>query len=48
MHTDNYSPSKKKICMWEHVWSWVKLRILFNEEKVTNMIRQLRGVIAFV
>jgi len=19
--------------MWEHVWSWIKLRILFNEEE---------------
>jgi len=27
--------------MWEHVWSWIKLRILFNEDKVMNMIRRL-------
>jgi len=42
---DNSFPCRNKICMWEHVWSWIKLRILFNEEEVTNMIRKLVGVI---
>jgi len=45
MNTDNYFPCIKKICMWEPVWSWIKLRILFKEEEVTNMIRKLVGVI---
>jgi len=39
MYTDNYFPCRKKICMWEHVWNWIKLRILFN------MISKLVGVI---
>jgi len=42
---DNYFPCMKKICMWEHVWSGIKLRILFNEEETINMIRKLVGVI---
>jgi len=42
---DNYFPCRKNICMWEHVWSWIKLRILFNEEEVIKMIRKLVGVI---
>jgi hypothetical protein len=39
---DNYFPCRRKICMWEHVWSWIKL---FNEEETINMIRKLVGVI---
>jgi len=45
MYTDNYFPCRKKICMWEHVWSWIKLRILFNKEEVIKMIRRLTRVI---
>jgi len=41
---DNYFPCRKKICLWEHVWSWIKLRILFKEEEM-DMIRKLMGVI---
>jgi len=37
MHTDkrhdNYFPCRRKICIWEHVWSWIIQRILFNEEE---------------
>jgi len=33
MHKDNYFPCRRKICMWEHVWSSTKQRILFNEEE---------------
>jgi hypothetical protein len=36
---DSYFPCRKKLCMWEHVWSWIKL---FNE--VTNFIRRLTGM----
>jgi len=42
---DNYFPCRRKICMREHVWSWTKLRILFKEEEIMNMIRKLMGVI---
>jgi len=45
MYTDNYFPCRKKICMCEHVWSWIKLRILFNKEEIINMIRKLVVVI---
>jgi len=42
---DNYFPCRKKVCMWEHVWNWIKLRILFSEEEIIDMRRKLLGVI---
>jgi len=45
MHADKYFPCRKKICMWEFLWSWIKQRILFNEEETIKMIRRLVGVI---
>jgi len=31
--------------MWEHVWSWIKQRILFNKEETIKIIRKLVGMI---
>jgi len=42
---DNYFPCIKKISVWEHVWSWIKQRILFNEEETIKMVRRLTGVV---
>ncbi len=42
---DNYIPCRKRGCMLEHVWSWLKLRILFEEEWAIKTIRRMKGVI---
>jgi len=45
MQRDNYFLCKKKISMWEHVWNWINLRLLFNKEETINMIKGLTEAI---
>ncbi|GBC72018.1 hypothetical protein HRbin02_01807 [Candidatus Calditenuaceae archaeon HR02] len=38
---DSYFPCRRKNCVLEHVWSWMKLTILFQEEWVKNTLKRL-------
>ncbi|GBC70411.1 hypothetical protein HRbin02_00178 [Candidatus Calditenuaceae archaeon HR02] len=42
---DSYFPCMRESCMLEHVWSWMKLRILLQEEWVKDTLKRLVGVI---
>jgi hypothetical protein len=35
----------KKVCRLEHVWRWLNLFHLFNQEEVIKIVQKLRGMI---
>ncbi|NHV06706.1 MAG: IS6 family transposase [Thaumarchaeota archaeon] len=42
---DDYFPCSKKVCRLDHVWRWLNLFHLFNQEEVIKIVQKLRGMI---
>jgi len=39
---DDYFPCSKKVCGLDHVWRWLNLFHLFNQEEVIKIVQKLR------
>jgi putative transposase len=42
---DDYFPCNKKVCRLDHVWRWLNLFHLFNQEEVIKIVQKLRVMV---
>lgn len=44
---DDYFPCSKKVCRLDHVWRWLNLFHLFNQEEVMKLIQKIKDVMLY-